>query len=60
MPAPQFTKKDAQDVILLVQSAPLQNMRHAAAVSELLQRFSTWYEASTAEPAQSSDSETPA
>lgn len=34
-----FTYQDAQNLIMLVQSAPLQNLRVASEVANLLQRF---------------------
>lgn len=43
-----FTKQDALALIAHAETAPLANMRHAAATSELLQRFANWYEESTA------------
>jgi hypothetical protein len=42
-----MTPQDAQLIINTAQTAPLQNMQHAAALSEALQRFRTWYEKST-------------
>lgn len=38
-----FTEQDAELLIQTAQSAPLQNMRHAQAVSELLTRFQQFF-----------------
>jgi len=37
-----FTPRDAQSVIQIARSAPLQNMDAAEAVNELLARFAVW------------------
>lgn len=42
MPAPQFTKDQATALVNHAQNAPLQNMAHAKALSELLAQFATW------------------
>jgi hypothetical protein len=47
MPAEDFSQKDADAVIALAQQAPLQNMKHAEAVSDLLGRFVKFYEKAT-------------
>jgi hypothetical protein len=39
-----FTQQDAQNLIAHAQTAPLANLKHAEAVSSLLQRFAKWYE----------------
>lgn len=46
----EFTTADANALIELCNSAPLQNMRHAAAVSQLLQRFNQWYRSTLITP----------
>lgn len=58
MLAPEFTPQDAQFLIATAQSAPLQNMKHAEAVSQLLQRFQAWY-AFQVSPPGPDDEETP-
>lgn len=46
-----FTEQDAELLIQTAQAAPLQNMRHAQAVSEMLTRFQQWFaEAKAREP----------
>ncbi len=55
MSAPAFTPQEATALIQLVQSAPLQNMQHAAAVSSLLQKFQTWYDYVNLPPPPASD-----
>lgn len=40
---PTFTPQEAQTLIQIAQSAPLQNMQHATAVFTLLQKFEAWY-----------------
>lgn len=47
-----FTKQDAENVIALIHRAPMQNLHEAAAVSQLLQRFKTWYEGVVNTPSQ--------
>lgn len=41
--APTFSPADAQTLVVQAQSAPLDNMEHAATVSTALQRFQQWY-----------------
>lgn len=47
MSAEDFSREDAEAVIALAQQAPLQNMKHAEAVSDLLQRFTKFYDKAT-------------
>lgn len=49
-PALNFSPQDANTLIALAQNAPLQNLRQAEQVSQLLQRFGAWY-ASVVAPA---------
>jgi hypothetical protein len=44
MSDPTFSPQDAQLMVNHVQTAPLQNMQHAAEVSMLIQKFKAWYE----------------
>lgn len=43
MKVTDFTPQDAQALVAHAQTAPLQNMRHAEAVSKLLQKFAQWH-----------------
>jgi hypothetical protein len=44
MSTPQFSPQDASNLIALAQAAPLQNMKMAAEVSALLDRFVKFHE----------------
>jgi hypothetical protein len=39
----QFTQEDFEALINIAERAPLQHMREAVAVSQLLARFKQWY-----------------
>lgn len=43
MKVTDFTPAEAQAVVRLAESAPLQNMTHAKAVGQLLEKFVQWY-----------------
>jgi hypothetical protein len=44
---PKFDTQDAKNLIALAQNAPLRNLQEASQVSDLLQRFSAWFEAAS-------------
>lgn len=58
--APKFDANDAQVLVQLAQNAPLRNLREAQGVSELLQRFTAWFNDVTASPADDSAPTPPA
>lgn len=41
-PVPSFTREEIGAVVALMYSVPLQNMKHAAEVNALAQRFEAW------------------
>jgi hypothetical protein len=43
MKVTDFTPDHAQALIRLAESAPMQNMAHAKAVGQLLEKFVQWY-----------------
>ena len=47
-----FSDQDTKGIIDLVQTAPLQNMKHAQLVSNLLQRFQVFVHESNARTAE--------
>jgi len=44
MSEPTLSPQEAQILVNHVQTAPLQNMEHAAQISVILQKFKGWYE----------------
>lgn len=44
MAEPTLSPQEAQILVNHVQTAPLQNMEHAAQISVILQKFTAWYE----------------
>lgn len=45
-----FSPAEVQALVRVVESAPLQNMAHAQAVSALLRKFVAWHETVQAQP----------
>jgi hypothetical protein len=43
MPKPQFNSQDANILITLARSAPLENMAHAEQANATIKRFVDWY-----------------
>ncbi len=44
MSSPEFSPQEAQALINHANTAPLQNMQHAAEASALINKFKAWYE----------------
>lgn len=50
MPKPNFSVQDAQNLVSMVERAPLQNMGEAKAVNELIQRFVAFFNSKQPKP----------